>query len=216
MGDLRLARVAFYAVPLAGILHVSARTPDQFLFMPLYTVPVSAGLLTVVDMIAAAAFAAWLGLQFRAWLRGRLAVPYFCFMLSHFAVFAVGYIVIDEINHGWLAINIWHNAQYVLFVSMFNNRRFRGTVDARAPFLSTISQNGRLPLYLAVCFTLSTAVYVAIDRYGIGAIGASAGISAGVAAVIVYQTINFHHYIVDVLIWKLRKAPMREKLGLSS
>jgi hypothetical protein len=216
LGDLRLARVAFYAVPFAGILHVSARQPEQFLSMPLYTLPVSGSLLMFVDLIAAAAFVAWLAVQVRAWLRGRFAAPYFCFMLSHFAVFAIGYILIDEINHGWLVINIWHNLQYILFVWMFNNRRFGGAVDTRAPFLSTISQNGRLPLYLAVCFTLSTAVYLAIDRYGIGAIGASAGVSAGVAAVIVYQTINFHHYIVDALIWKLRKAPMREKLGLSS
>jgi hypothetical protein len=33
-------------------------------------------------------------------------------------------------------------------------------------------------------------------------------------AIIIYQTINFHHYIVDSIIWKARKKPMREALGL--
>jgi hypothetical protein len=32
--------------------------------------------------------------------------------------------------------------------------------------------------------------------------------------VIVYQTINFHHYIVDALIWKLRRKEVRAKLGV--
>jgi hypothetical protein len=33
-------------------------------------------------------------------------------------------------------------------------------------------------------------------------------------ALIVYQTINFHHYIVDALIWKLRRKEVREKLSV--
>jgi hypothetical protein len=32
---------------------------------------------------------------------------------------------------------------------------------------------------------------------------------------IVYQTINFHHYIVDGIIWKVRKPRVRENLGLA-
>ena len=33
---------------------------------------------------------------------------------------------------------------------------------------------------------------------------------------VAYQTINFHHYIVDGLIWKVRKKPLRANLGLES
>jgi hypothetical protein len=33
-------------------------------------------------------------------------------------------------------------------------------------------------------------------------------------ALIVYQTINFHHYIVDALIWKLRRKPVQQVLGV--
>ena len=39
---------------------------------------------------------------------------------------------------------------------------------------------------------------------------------AGLSATIVlYQIVNFHHYIVDAMIWKVRKAPIRKTLGLT-
>ena len=31
---------------------------------------------------------------------------------------------------------------------------------------------------------------------------------------VAYQTINFHHYLVDGLIWKVRKKKLRSNLGL--
>src|SRR3546814_8241696 len=40
---------------------------------------------------------------------------------------------------------------YILFVWLFNNRRFNGTIDPKRVFLSTISQNGRFALYIGVC-----------------------------------------------------------------
>ena len=64
--------------------------------------------------------------------------------LSHFAVFATGYLWIGDITYGWLAINVWHNAQYILFVWLFNTRRFKDGVDPEARFLSYISQPNRL------------------------------------------------------------------------
>jgi hypothetical protein len=49
----------------------------------------------------------------------------------------------------------------------------------------------------------------------VNAVGNALGISAGVAAVMIYQTVNFHHYVVDALIWKLRRPALRNKLGLT-
>lgn len=215
LGNLRVARLAFYAVPLAGILHVSARNPTSFLTMPVKTFPVPAWLLGAADVIAVIALTAWLGYQFRAWLRGRLAAPYFVYMLSHFTVFSVAYIGLSNISYGWLTVNMWHNAQYILFVWLFNNRRFKGMVDDKNAVLSTLSQNGRFPLYILACLTLSTAVYFLIEHFGVGALGTWMGAPAAVAAIVIYQTINFHHYIVDSLIWKLRKNSLRAKLGLT-
>ena len=85
----------------------------------------------------------------QAWREGRLAAVHTLYMLTHFTIFSVGYLLIEDITYGWLVINIWHNAQYILFVWMFNTRRFKDGIDPEARFLSYISQPGRLWLYLA-------------------------------------------------------------------
>lgn len=215
IGDLRVARIAFYSVPVAGILNVSARAPDTFLTMPVRTFPVPDWLATAALIFSALAVGAWLAFQVRAWRRKQIAIPYVAYVISHFVVFGVAYIVLREVSYGWIAVNMWHNAQYILFVWLFNNRRFNGAVDPQRVFISTISQSGKFPLYIGVCLTMSTLIYFLIDRLGVDALGNVLGVSAAVAAVMIYQTVNFHHYVVDALIWKLRKPALRNKLGLT-
>ena len=130
-------------------------------------------------------------------------------MVSHFVIFFVGYRLIDDITFGWLVINVWHNAQYILFVWLFNANRFADGVDARSPLLSRISQPGRILRYLAVCFGISTLVYFVIDMITLEQVIAGLPLT-----IIVYQAINFHHYIVDSRIWKVRKKPIRQTLKL--
>ena len=110
--------------------------------------------------------------------------------------------MIDDITFGWLVINIWHNAQYILFVWLFNTRRFKNGVDPEARFLSYISQPQRLWLYLLVCVAITGVVYWAV----LGTLNAwfFAGLSG---TIVLYQIVNFHHYIVDAVIWKSRRAP---------
>jgi hypothetical protein len=204
----KLARFAFWAVPVAGILTVSAKMPTEFLFGPLKTLPVPPGAVPFLQSVAAVAVLAWAFEQYRAWRVGRLAVPYVLYTVSHFAVYTVAYVLIDAINHGWLVINVWHNAQYIGFVWHYNNRRFGGRSEREHLFLSTLSQNGWLPLYLLFGVTASTALYLAID-------GLSLYWRSLIAPIVVYQTINFHHYVVDARIWKLRKRPIQVNLGLT-
>jgi hypothetical protein len=33
---------------------------------------------------------------------------------------------------------------------------------------------------------------------------------------IVFQAINFHHYLVDAVIWKVRRKPVRENFGIAT
>ncbi|MFK8017499.1 MAG: hypothetical protein AB8G17_18895 [Gammaproteobacteria bacterium] len=215
VGDQNLTRVVFWLVPLAGLLKVSSRDPEQFLNLPIKTLPVPPMLADLAVAIALAAVLVWLFQHLRAWTRGELALPYVLYMASHFTLFFVGYVVIESLNFGWLAINVWHNAQYVLFVWLYNNRRFRGEVSAEHPFLSTISQNNRFVLYIAVCLSISTAFYFFVGHSLISFLRSSTGLGAIAVALIVYQTLNFHHYIVDSVIWKLRKKPIRNNLGIT-
>lgn len=214
-GNPLIMRAAFYAVPITALLAVSYRSPEQFLYFPLRTLPVSEGVLAGAALVTAALVIMWLIEQFKAYRAGKLAVPYVSYVFSHFVVYYVGYIYLREINYGWLTINMWHNAQYILFVWLYNNRRFNGKPRDTQKFLSTISQNGRFLLYLATCLTISTVTYFLISSYLSDALSVAFTMTATMSSLIIYQTINFHHYIVDSLIWKLRKPKIQQNLGLN-
>jgi hypothetical protein len=210
-----LSRLTFYLLPLWGILHRSHQAPGQFLGMELKTLPVP-GLM--VDMVGAAALVLllwWLAGRLAAWWRSRLALAHTLFVLSHFAIFHVGYIQIDAINYGWLVLNIWHNAQYVAFVWLFNTNRFKGGVEPKARFLSMISQPDRKTVYFATCVGISTLMYVSI-ALAVDGFERHFEVLFLPLALIVYQTINFHHYIVDSMIWKMRRKPVQKTLGIAS
>ena len=108
-------------------------------------------------------------------------------------------------------INVWHNAQYVLFVWLFNTNRYKNGIDDSAPFLSKISQRNNILRYFFVCVAISTLVYVG------GSLISRNQVVAGLPMfVILFQAVNFHHYIVDSRIWKVRKKTMRKTLALGN
>jgi hypothetical protein len=151
----------------------------------------------------------WVVRRVQAWIAGRLSATHTLYMLTHFLVFGTFYILVDDVTYGWLGINIWHNAQYILFVWLYNTRRFKDGVDPNARLLSYISQPNRLWLYLLTCLAITGLVYVGI----LGTLR-TVLISSLTGTVVLYQIVNFHHYVVDATIWKVRKPPMRKTLGL--
>ena len=136
--------------------------------------------------------------------RRRPDAPHSAYIASHIAIFAAGYLLIDDINTGWLVLNIWHNLQYVLIVWMFNANRFGKGVEPERRFLSTISQPRNVVLYALVCWAIGTALYFNID----GVLGLFSHTVLPLS-LLAYMTINFHHYVVDAIIWRRprRAAP---------
>jgi len=206
-----LSKAVLYLLPLWGILYRSYQAPETFIGMQVWTLPVPGWVVDIAAVAALGVVGLWIFQRIGAWMRGRLPLAQTLFMVSHFVVFYVGYIGIDDITHGWLVINIWHNAQYVLFVWLFNSNRYKDGVDPEAKFLSTISQPNKVWLYFGVCLVLTSVVYLSID----GIIDLS-GSWALPLTLLVYQTLNFHHYIVDSLIWKVRRKPLQQTLGIAS
>jgi hypothetical protein len=209
--DERLTTWALYLLPLWGILYRSFQRPPKFLGLEVKYFPTHEYLVFGVGAVVIAFLAYWLWRQFMAWRERRLPIALSLYMLSHFLIFFVGYIAIDDITVGWLVINVWHNAQYILFVWRFNTKRFQGGVDERRLFLSTLSQPRPLSilLYFLVCLGFSTLVYaslVVVLRMEIFA-------AIPLATILVYQSINFHHYIVDGLIWKARRRKVAVAQG---
>ena len=200
----------FYALPVLGILHRSSQDPGKFLGLDLQVVPTAPWLVAIAGALTAGLLAYWTLRRILAWWIHRLAAAHTLYMVSHFAIFAVGYLLIEDITYGWLAVNIWHNAQYILFVWLFNTRRFKDGIDPQARFLSYISQPHRLWLYLLTCIIITGVFYWLV----LGTLSALffAGLSA---TIVVYQIVNFHHYMVDAMIWKVRKPAIRKTMGLT-
>ena len=195
------ADFAIYLVPIYGIAARSATMGDRFLGLPVKPLVLPDSIVTLLGALAAAAVVAWIAKTMRAALADTLDFQYTAFIASHIAIFLVAYVFMNDVNGGWLAINVWHNFQYVLVVWMSNARRYAGGVDPAARFLSRLSQPGRVTMYFACCLAITTLIYAAIDRFTLLVLGGSMAVTIGI-----YMGINFHHYIVDALIWKRRKA----------
>jgi hypothetical protein len=200
----------FYSLPVLGVLYRSWQDPGKFIGLDLKVIPTPSWLVTACAIATAGLLAYWVLRRVRAWWTNRLAAVHTIYLLSHFAIFAAGYLLIEDITYGWLAINIWHNAQYILFVWLFNSRRFKDGIDPDARFLSYISQPNRLWLYLLTCVGITGVVY----WFVLGTLSTMffAGLSA---TIVVYQIVNFHHYVVDAMIWKVRKPAIRKTMGFA-
>ncbi len=203
--NLTVMQAAFYLVPLWGILHRSYQAPEIFLSMPVKVLPVPGLMVDIVGAAAIAGIAWFLVTRLIMWWQGRLPLAHTLYVLSHYTIFYVGYIAIDDITVGWLTVNIWHNAQYILFVWMFNTNRFKGGIDPQAKFLSTISQNKNAWMYFAACLGITTAVYAPL----------AASSLAVPILMLMYQVFNFHHYIANSIIWKVRRKSLQKTLGIA-
>jgi hypothetical protein len=189
-----------YGLPFWGILSRSHQQPTSFLSLPIYCFPVPSALLYVAGAIASVSVLLWVAREFRLFGRRRPDAPHSAYVASHIAIFSAGYLLIDDINTGWLVLNIWHNLQYVLIVWMFNANRFEKGVDPQRRFLSTISQPRNVVLYVVVCWAIGTALYFNIER-----VLAMFSQSVLPLSLLAYMTINFHHYVVDAIIWRRPK-----------
>ncbi|HEX6045133.1 MAG TPA: hypothetical protein VFZ22_11640, partial [Pyrinomonadaceae bacterium] len=135
-----LSRLIIYALPAWGILHRSFQAPDRFLFTEVKVLPVPLWLVTAAGSFAIVVIGWWLAQTLKSLIQGTLPIAHTLYVCSHLVIFGLGYLAIDDINHGWLVLTVWHNCQYILTVWMFNNKRFANGVDSKHRFLSFISQ----------------------------------------------------------------------------
>lgn len=208
-GDsVRLSEVTLWSVPVWGLLHRCAQQPGEFLFQPFWLPQVPHFVVQLAGVLSCALWLYWGYTRVAAYRRGQLAVGHTLYMLSHLLIYLGGYLLIGDLNSGWLLVNVWHNVQYIAFVWMYNRRRFAPGIDPETHILSWLSQPGylRAGLYLLVCVALATPVYYLLPRLGIKLDALLKGVAVP-TAVTVSLTLTFHHYIVDGIIWKRRNNP---------
>jgi len=211
---MRSTIALLYAVPLWGILHRSWQDPERFLTLPVACLPTPRLAVALAAGASAAALLVWILEQARAARAGRLHLPLVLYVVSHTAVFATGYVAIRHIDHGWLLLNVWHNAQYLLFVWHYNHKSLQGrpVPAGRLPAALDRARGRSLPAFGLLCVGLGSIVYGGVALV----LGLDPVAAVPVAAVVVYQTINFHHYIVDGLIWKVRRPGVQKTLALAA
>lgn len=205
-----------YAVPLWGILYRSYQSPDTFLMVPVWTLPMHWYIVVAAGVASAVLFGVWVVIQYQYWRQGKLSVPLVAYTISHALIFLVGYLLIENMDYGWLVLNIWHNAQYILIVWLYNNNRFREGIDSRHWFLSMLSQTRNVVTYFLFCFAVSSGVYLILSTVfpSVSAEGYEA--VPIFSTLIIYQSINFHHYLVDGVIWKIRKKRLQDRFQISN
>jgi len=198
-----LSEVTLWSVPLWGFLHRCAQQPEEFLYQPLWLPQVSESVALTVGFASAVL---WLHFGFtrvQAFRRGQHSWGHTLYMLSHGGIYLGGYVLIDNINSGWLLVNVWHNVQYLAFVWLYNRRRFAAGVVPQTRTLSWLSQPGyrRATLYFVTCLAIATPAYYLVLRLGAG-VDALLQSSAIPTAILLSLSLTVHHYIVDGIIWK--------------
>ena len=126
-------------------------------------------------------------------------------MVSHLTIFLCGYVLIEEICSGWLLVNVWHNVQYIVYVWLYNQRRFVNGIDPHSRFLSWFSQPGyrRLAMYAFATIALALPIYYLLPQLGL-AFDSLLKNTAVPIAVTLSLTFTFHHYIADAISWRRR------------
>jgi len=192
-GHDHLTEFVIFGVPTWGILHRAYQQPVEFFGNPIWCIELPEVLITAMGFVVLCVVLTW----FCRLAFFRNQVGHNLFVISHVAITIVGYYLIDDITFGWLFINIWHNAQYLLFVWAYNNRRFRAGIEDAHPIISWMSQSGREYHYAYICVGLGVVFYCLLMA------GASLITWQVLPMILIaYQTVTFHHYIVDSVIWR--------------
>jgi len=203
--EIWITLITLYLVPVWGILSRSYQNQTHFLDMELHFFPVPWLLLQGIGITALLFIGAWGFTQFKAYQSGNFSLGFFLYMTTHIAIFTVGYIFIEDITRGWLVVNIWHNAQYILFVWWFNQKRFQSHKTEPQTFLGSLSQNTlrSTGTYFLLCLVITFVAFLSANTFA----QSSLFMYLPFASLVIFQTINFHHYIVDAIIWRRPKQP---------
>lgn len=196
-----LGDAVVYAFPVWGLLHRAAQGHDTFYENPLFLPLLPPWIAHTAGVATALLFLLWSYQEIRAFLSGSQRYGHALFVLTHVLITVFGYVLVREITPGWLIVNIWHNAQYLLFVWGANVTRFKGKLDPESPFLSRLCQPRNVWAYAIVCVAVGALLYSSIDFF-------AKPLATGVfpLLLVLHLTINFHHYLVDGIIWKSRRS----------
>lgn len=205
--DRRIDLAAMFMVPIWGLLSRSNQwfeasqtgKPSPFLDGPIWMVPVPHLVVAIAAVLSGATLVVFLGRQVQLIRSREFSLPKCLMILSGMATFAVAMVLIRDFNWGYLALSLWHSVQYIFFVWHYQNRKYRSTIDPEARLASYLAQPKNLWAYLAFLLAITFLV---------GGVLCQTLKSLGLTPLLftVVLTLNLHHYWIDSVVWKTRKA----------
>ena len=205
----KLNRLVFYTTPLVCFLWMVSRDNNTFLGMTFLHIYIPEMLRNTLLIFSLGLTILWLINAVKWLVNKQITLYYFVYMLGHFSIYYVSYILIDNLTIGWLTINIWHNVQYIGIVWLFNRNKYKAGVEKEHFLISYLSQPNKIFMYMLVFLLLTFTFYGGINKL---IYSFPSGLSGLPLVLIVYATLNFHHYIIDSQIWKLRKKAVSQNL----
>jgi hypothetical protein len=209
------SQAALWSIPISGVLYRCSQGWNEFLGLDIWMPSIPIEIVHLSLSISVLLIFYWMTTRVMAWINGTLPLGQTIFILSHFIIFYVGYLYIQDINVGWLVINIWHNAQYILFVWLFNTNKYRKEPTQDFNIISWSSQTGyvRTFIYFTFCLLVTILSYGVIQQtYNIVFVDMPEVMA--MLYVITFQAVNFHHYVVDAYIWKSRIKKNQDVMNL--
>lgn len=203
-----LSELTLWSIPAWGFLHRCTQAPVEFLSIAIWLPPVPGWLAHLTGLLAVALWLYWLATRIHLYRRGKLPLAHTLYLISHAGVYLFGYVLIGDLDAGWLLVNVWHNVQYLAFVWLANRRRFAPGVVPAARALSWLAQPGlgRGLLFYLTCFLLAIPINYGVKYLG-GGIDSLHQTGPASYVVILSLSLTFHHYIVDAVVWKRRNNP---------
>lgn len=199
--DLATDLVVF-AFPVWGLLHRAHEAPASFYRMPLYSPPVPALVVTFAGAVALTSLGVWVALRLRAAARGdTAALPGALFVASHVFITWLSYFALRDVTEGWLFLNVWHNLQYLLFVWAVNAKQHGARPDPERPVLAWLSQPRHALWFALGCFGTSAMFYGALGTLSLPSLDRVLPV-----VLVTHLAVNFHHYVVDSVIWRRKRA----------
>ncbi|MBL8681318.1 MAG: hypothetical protein JNK05_19220 [Myxococcales bacterium] len=199
-----LVDVVLYAAALWGVAHRMAQRPTHFLGVAIRLPTAPPALEWVLCAVALVAFGAWVWRisreatdttrPFDPWTR--------LYVIGQVILFVVGYVVIDVPSIGWIAVNVWHNAQYLLFVYAWNERRFANADAATLGALGRVAGAANSARFY-IAFALIGAAMYSVAWLASEAMRPS--LDRAIVYLVVLQAINLHHYVADMVLWTARR-----------
>ena len=205
--DRRIDLAAMFVVPIWGLLSRSNQwfeasqtgKPSPFLDGPIWMIPVPQLVVGIAAVLSGATLALFLARQVQLIRSREFSLPKCLMILSGMATFAVAMVLIRDFNWGYLALSLWHSVQYIFFVWHYQNRKYRSTIDPEARLASYLAQPRNLWAYLLFLMMI-TALVAGVVCETLKSLGLTPWLFTLVL------TLNLHHYWIDSVVWKSRKA----------